>query len=284
MTAANYIEVSFTVAEPGSIQQDLLIAALGEAGYESFLETSVGFNAYIREAHFSESRLQGAIEEVAIPGQEGVFAYEFRLIEPENWNQVWERNFSPVVIGNQCRIRASFHEPDPAFPLEIQIDPKMAFGTGHHETTWLMVSWLLELSVAGKKVLDMGCGTGVLAILAAKKGAAEVLAADIDPVCVESTIENAALNGVELVCRLSDVGGLDVRDFDVILANINRNVLLDDIPRYAEKLRPGDSTLLISGFYEGEDLDMLRKKAGESGFQFVAARSRNGWAAAQFRK
>ncbi|MFS8617431.1 MAG: 50S ribosomal protein L11 methyltransferase [Solitalea sp.] len=284
MTAANYIEVSFTVAEPGSIQQDLLIAALGEAGYESFLETSVGFNAYIREAHFSESRLQGAIEEVAIPGQEGVFAYEFRLIEPENWNQVWERNFSPVVIGNQCRIRASFHEPDPAFPLEIQIDPKMAFGTGHHETTWLMASWLLELSVAGKKVLDMGCGTGVLAILAAKKGAAEVLAADIDAVCVESTIENAALNRVELVCLQSDVRGLDARDFDVILANINRNVLLDDIPRYAEKLRPGDSTLLISGFYEGEDLDMLRKKAGESGFQFVAARSRNGWAAAQFRK
>lgn len=284
MTAANYIEVSFTVAEPGSIQQDLLIAALGEAGYESFLETSVGFNAYIREAHFSESRLQGAIEEVAIPGQECVFAYEFRLIEPENWNQVWERNFSPVVIGNQCRIRASFHEPDPAFGLEIQIDPKMAFGTGHHETTWLMVSWLLELSVAGKKVLDMGCGTGVLAILAAKKGAAEVLAADIDAVCVESTIENAALNRVELVCLQSDVRGLDARDFDVILANINRNVLLDDIPRYAEKLRPGDSTLLISGFYEGEDLDMLRKKAGESGFQFVAARSRNGWAAAQFRK
>lgn len=281
---ADYIEVLFTLSRPGSIEQDLLIAGLGEAGYESFLETETGFNAYIRRDEFSEQLLRAAIDEVAggfadIP----VFAYETRQIESRNWNQVWESNFQPVVIENKCRIRASFHETDPSFPLEIQIDPKMSFGTGHHETTYLMASWVLELSPDGKKVLDMGCGTGVLAILTAKMGATDVLAADIDAVCVESTAENAALNGVSLASRETDIDGIRESGFDLILANINRNVLLDHLPFYAEKLNSG-GTLLLSGFYEGADLDVIREKAAASGLKYMESRSRNRWAAARFEK
>lgn len=300
----NYIEVCFTLPRPGSIQQDLLIAGLGEAGYESFLETETGFNAYIPRKGFSERLLREAIDEATAasggesapdakvtPGREGaagdealpVLAYEVRLIEARNWNQVWESNFQPVVIGDKCRIRASFHEPDTSIPLEIQIDPRMSFGTGHHETTWLMASWLLELPVDKKKVLDMGCGTGVLAILAAKMGASQVLAADIDPVCVESTVENATLNAVSLSSRLSDIDTLTENGFDLIMANINRNVLLEHLPSYAEKLN-GGGRLLISGFYEGDDLEMLREKAEAAGLTQKGARSRNRWAAAEFRK
>ncbi|QEC52706.1 ribosomal protein L11 methyltransferase [Anseongella ginsenosidimutans] len=275
----NYIEVIFTLPQPGSIQQDLLIAGLGEAGYESFLETEEGFNAYIRQEAFSDGLLQAAIREV--PGDS--LGYEIKLVEARNWNQVWESNFTPVVIGDTCRIRASFHEPDPSVPLEIQIDPKMAFGTGHHETTWLMASWLLELSLPHKKVLDMGCGTGVLAILAAKTGASQVFAADIDPVCVESTVENATLNEVPVQPLLSDIDALPYSGFDLILANINRNVLLDHLPFYAEKLNDG-ATLLLSGFYQGADLEAIRDRAGECGLTFTETRSRNKWAAAQFRK
>lgn len=279
---ADYIEVLFTLSRPGSIEQDLLIAGLGEAGYESFLETETGFNAYIRRDEFSEQSLRTAIDEVA-GGDIPAFAYEIRQIESRNWNQVWESNFQPVVIENKCRIRASFHAADSSFPLEIQIDPKMSFGTGHHETTYLMASWILERSPREKKVLDMGCGTGVLAILTAKMGAAEVLAADIDPVCVASTTENAALNGVSLASRETDIDGIRESGFDLILANINRNVLLDHLPFYAEKLSAG-GTLLLSGFYEGADLDVIREKAEASGLKYRESRSRNRWAAARFQK
>lgn len=319
MGAADYIEIVFTLPRPGSVQQDLLIAGLAEAGYESFLETETGFNAYIRQNDFSERLLRKAIDETnrifvdeaasgegagngkpggIIPGEPAAgdeaaaghfgqgpgapaFAYEIKLIESRNWNQVWESNFSPVVIGKKCRIRASFHEPDPSFALEIQIDPKMSFGTGHHETTWLMASWLLDIVVKDERVLDMGCGTGVLAIIAAKMGASDVLGADIDPVCIESAVENAAINGVRFRSELSDVNTLADSGFDLILANINRNVLLKHLPFYAEKLNPG-GILLLSGFYEGEDLEMLRVKAEGSGLTYQESRTRNRWAAAQF--
>lgn len=298
--SGNYIEVIFTLPRPGNLQQDLLIAGLGEAGYESFLETETGFNAYIPAGDFSESLLRAALDEVAgaAPGEVsletgtddqsagsadggGAFAYETRMIAPQNWNKVWESNFDPVVINEKCRIRASFHEADPSFPLEIQIDPKMSFGTGHHETTWLMASWLLEAPPLGKQVLDMGCGTGVLAILAAKTGASRVLAVDTDPVCIESCRENAALNKVEIECQEGNVDQVPGGGFDLILANINRNVLLQHLPAYAEMLHPA-GTLLLSGFYEGEDLDVLRQKSESCGLDFQDARKRNRWAAAKF--
>ena len=167
--------------------------------------------------------------------------------------------------------------------MEIRIDPKMSFGTGHHETTYLMAAWLLDIALENKKLLDMGCGTGVLGILAARSGARDVLAADIDPVCIENTLENAALNKVSLRCSLSDIGALQEEGFDLIAANINRNVLLEHIPFYCRKLDPG-GTLLVSGFYEGPDLEAIREKAEGSGLRYEGSRSRNGWAAAKFYK
>lgn len=276
----SYIEAVFTLPEPGSYIEDLLIARLGEAGYESFLQTPEGFNAYIREADFSEQELRQAVAEQSAGSVRG---YEIKLIGHRNWNQEWESNFNPVVIAGKCRIRASFHEPDPSFPLEIIIDPKMSFGTGHHETTYLMAAWLLETDLAGKKVLDMGCGTCVLSILAAKLRASDVLAADIDPVCVENSLENAAVNDVKVRCRLSDIDGIQENGFDLIMANINRNVLLEHIPWYQGKLQPG-GTLLVSGFYEGTDLDIIRERAEECGLKYETFQSRNGWVSARFGK
>lgn len=276
----NYIEVAFTFAGPADYRRDLLIDRLGEEGYDSFLETDEGFCAYIPQEMFSSRKLNEVIEE---QGPQLQLAYEVKLIPPRNWNQEWENSFQPVTIGHRCRIRASFHEPDPSFPLEILIDPRMAFGTGHHETTWLMGSLLLEAEPAGKSVLDMGCGTGILGILAAKLGAARILAVDTDPRCVESASGNSRLNGVSLECLQGDADVLPATVFDMILANINRNVLLEHLPVYAERLRPA-GVLLLSGFYEGEDLDLLREKASACGLSYLESRTRNRWTAARFGK
>ncbi|RYE24702.1 MAG: 50S ribosomal protein L11 methyltransferase, partial [Sphingobacteriaceae bacterium] len=217
----NYIELLFTTIFQEDYQQDLLINELAEAGCDTFEELDFGFKAYMPSASFSKEKLDNRLE----PFHSVLtFSYEVNLIPQKNWNAVWESNFQPIQIKDQIWVRATFHEARPDFPFEIVIDPKMAFGTGHHQTTSMMMDFILNTVFTGKKTLDMGCGTGILAILAAKKGATEITAIDYDPVCCESTIENAALNQVEnmrILCGSKEV--IPEEQFDIILANINRN-------------------------------------------------------------
>lgn len=275
----NYYELLFTTITTEDYQQDLLINALGEIGFDTFEEVDFGFKAYIPTADFDREQLD---EQLAVYKEMFSFSYEIALIPQKNWNEVWESNFEPIAIGDQVFVRATFHQPRPEFPYEIVIDPKMAFGTGHHQTTSMMLEWILETDFAGKKVLDMGCGTGILAIMAAKLGAAEITAIDYDPVCYDSTIENAKFNGINNITALC--GSKEVipdEQFDIILANINRNILLDQMERYAEVLKPGGE-IYFSGFYEMPDLDIIKTGAGKYGLKYINHKTNKDWVAAKF--
>jgi ribosomal protein L11 methyltransferase len=254
----NYYELLFTTITTEDYQQDLLINALGEIGFDTFEEVDFGFKAYIPSGDFNREQLD---ETLTLYKDMFTFSYEVTLIPQKNWNEVWESNFEPLVIGDKIHVRATFHEPRPAFPYEIVIDPKMAFGTGHHQTTSMMLELMLENDFAGKKVLDMGCGTGILAIMASKLGSGDITAIDYDPVCFDSTIENAQLNNIPNITALC--GSKEVipgEQYDTILANINRNILLGQISRYSEVLKPGGE-IYFSGFYETPDLDIITEEA-----------------------
>ncbi|WP_295674600.1 50S ribosomal protein L11 methyltransferase [uncultured Mucilaginibacter sp.] len=275
----NYYELLFTTIPAEEYQQDLLINALGEIGFDTFEEVDFGFKAYIPTADFDQEKLD---EQVAMYKDMFSFSYEITLIPQKNWNEVWESNFEPIAIGDRIFVRATFHHPRPEFPYEIVIDPKMAFGTGHHQTTSMMLEWILETDFAGKKVLDMGCGTGILAIMAAKLGAGEITAIDYDPVCFDSTIENAKFNGVNNIIALC--GSKEVipdEQFDIILANINRNILLDQMERYGEVLKPGGE-IYFSGFYETPDLDIIIAEAAKHGLKYISHKTNKDWVAAKF--
>src|SRR5690554_1313337 len=211
-------------------QQDLLIADLAEIGFDTFEDTSAGFDAYIPTSNLS----MAALETVLLNHVDGYqLDYEVEELAEQNWNQLWESNFNPITVDDQCHVRATFHAPQPQYPYEIIIDPKMSFGTGHHQTTSMMLSYILEGDFKGKRVLDMGCGTGILAILARKRGAANVLAVDYDEVCVASVEENKVLNSVDqITAALGSKEVLAGRIFDTILANINRNILMDQLEQY----------------------------------------------------
>ncbi len=277
----NYYELLFTTITTEDYQQDLLINTLGEIGFDTFEELEFGFKAYIPVDDFDRAVLDEALEAYR---DMFTFSYEITLIPQKNWNEVWESNFEPIAIKDKIFVRATFHEPRPEFEFEIVIDPKMAFGTGHHQTTSMMLELLLENDMAGKKVLDMGCGTGILAIMASKLGAKEVTAIDYDPVCFDSTVENAALNGIQNITALC--GGKEVipdEQFDVILANINRNILLDQVQRYSEVLKT-DGELYLSGFYETPDLDIIMDEARKYGIKYIIHKLNNNWVAAKFIK
>jgi ribosomal protein L11 methyltransferase len=223
-----YIQVTFSFTAIEEYQQDLLIAELGDMGFNTFEEVEGGFLAFIDLNAFDEDQLKNVLEQF-----EGDFECNYTIseIEGKNWNEEWEKNFEPLIINDQCYVRATFHEAQPAYLYEIVIDPKMAFGTGHHQTTTMMMQYILETEVKDKEILDMGCGTAILAILAAKKGASKLVAIDNDEVCYHSSVENAALNGVtnlEALCGGKEV--IPAVTFDIILANINRNILIDQIP------------------------------------------------------
>ncbi|MFD0794395.1 50S ribosomal protein L11 methyltransferase [Mucilaginibacter litoreus] len=275
----NYYELLFTTITTEDYQQDLLIAALGEIGFDTFEEVELGFKAYIPVDNFDEQALNDALE----PYREMfTFSYDVTLIPQKNWNEVWESNFEPIQIGNKVYVRATFHQPQPQFPYEIVIDPKMAFGTGHHQTTAMMMQLMLENDFVGKKVLDMGCGTGILAILAAKLGAANITAIDYDPVCYESTIENADLNStkdIKALCGSKEV--IPDEQFDIILANINRNILLDQMDAYARVLKPGGE-IYFSGFYETPDLDIITEEARKYNLKYITHKKDKEWVAAKF--
>ena len=277
----NYYELLFTTITTEDYQQDLLIDALGEIGFDTFEEMEFGFKAYIPAADFNKEKL----DETLIPYQEiFTFSYEITLIPQKNWNEVWESNFEPIAIGDEVFVRATFHEPRPEFKYEIIIDPKMAFGTGHHQTTAMMLKLVLENDFHHKKVLDMGCGTGILAIMAAKLGAAEVVAIDYDPVCYDSTLENAQLNNIDTITAIC--GSKEVipdEQFDTILANINRNILISQMQRYAEVLKP-DGEIYFSGFYETPDLDIIIDEARKYGLKYIIHKVDKDWVAAKFVK
>ncbi|WCT10844.1 50S ribosomal protein L11 methyltransferase [Mucilaginibacter jinjuensis] len=277
----NYYELVFTLTDGEDYQQDLLIDALGGLGFDTFEETETGFKAYTPAESFDKYQVDEALSEY---DDMFTFTYEVNLIPQKNWNEEWESNFQPMQVGEKVRVRATFHPTDPAYPYEIVIDPKMAFGTGHHETTTMMMAHILEADLAGKYVLDMGCGTGILAILASKVGASEVVAIDYDPLSYESTVENSKLNKADnilAVCGSKDV--IPDAKFDTILANINRNILLDQMKRYGEVLKQ-EGEIYFSGFYESPDLDIIKEEAGKHGMNYIEHKKMKDWVAARFVK
>jgi len=258
---------------------DRLVAALSFIDYEGFVEEEQQLKAYIPVSSWSPERLQEVLQQF-----EGI-EYTIAKLPDVNWNEVWERSYEPVWIEGGCFIRASFHESAPQAAYEIVITPKMAFGTGHHPTTGLMLAWQMELSQQGKKVLDAGCGTAILSIMAEKRGAQHVDAYDIDDWAVDNAIENVYLNRCKKIFvqkgTIRSVQ-LDASPYDLILANINRNVLLDEMPDYARHLvTEGD--LLLSGFLV-EDVPLIRSAAEANGLEFVALKQKDGWVSVHFTK
>jgi ribosomal protein L11 methyltransferase len=278
----NYYELTFYCSPNEELIKDVLTSYLGDLGFEGFGEDeSTHLLGYIKENSFSEDVLKEMINHFSLAAD---ISFSSRLIITQNWNEEWEKHFfQPIIINNQCAIHSTFHKGIPPVTYDIVIDPKMSFGTGHHETTELMISFLLDMEVKGKSVLDMGCGTAVLAILAAMKGASPVLAVDNDEWAYNNAIENKQLNHTEdIKVVFGDAQILGNEKFDVILANINRNILLNDIHRYAACLHTG-GTLYMSGFYT-EDIPCLKETCKKSGLNFHASYSKRHWAAVEFRK
>lgn len=274
----NYIKVDFTVHPPEPFR-DILIASLSEAGFESFMETETGLQAFIAESSFDRTFLD---EMNLLKNDLAVVSYNIETIAEQNWNAAWESDFHPIEVGDQCRIRAPFHASRDV-PYEIIVAPKMSFGTGHHETTWLMMKQMLDLDIHGKSVLDMGTGTGVLAILAAKMGAADVVAIDNDSHAFENALENVALNQpVDIAVEKGAADQINGRTFQVILANINKNVLLHDMQTFTDALEK-EGKLLLSGFFESDVTDLVRK-AESCGLRLHRKSEKNHWAVLELQK
>lgn len=277
----DFIQVAFTIEPAEEYICDILAADLGNINFDSFVFTETGMEAYVSSAQFDEVKLKELLADFAF---EANIQYVVTPIETKNWNEEWEKHyFEPIVIGNECVIHSSFHKNIPAAKYDIVIDPKMSFGTGHHETTSLMIGELLKIELEGKTVLDMGCGTSVLAILASQRGAKKIVAIDIDTWCVENSIENIALNKVENIEVL--LGGAELlkdMQFDIILANINRNILLADMAKYAACLSSGGE-LYMSGFYE-EDIHLIEAEAFNHNLQLNDFTKKNNWVAVKMTK
>ena len=276
----NYIEIEFALKNEEYVS-DLLSAALGEIGFESFVPSENGLKAYIQSDLFSETNIQNLITNFTYSS---ISNYKITKIKSENWNEEWEKNyFKPIVIGNECVIHSSFHVNIPETRYRIIIDPKMSFGTGHHETTGLVIEQLLQANLSGKTILDMGCGTAVLAILARMRGAKHALAIDIDDWCTQNSEENIALNSIsDIDVMLGGAELLENKHFDIILANINRNILLNDMKHYANCLSTGGE-LYMSGFYV-EDIPVIEAEANKHNLSLIDFKERNKWAVVKFCK
>jgi ribosomal protein L11 methyltransferase len=271
-----YIGYHFTIApkEPGT---EILIAELGETAFESFIETEEGLSAYVQKEFWNENILD-AIQ--ILESDEFSISHKYEEIAQVNWNEEWEKNFEPIDVDNTCRVRAPFHEKT-SVKYDIVIEPKMSFGTGHHETTFMMIQHLLETDVENKKTLDMGCGTAILAILAEMKGAQPIDAIDIDNWCYLNSIENAERNNCHHISVYEgDAGLLYGKTYDLIIANINRNILLNDMQAYIDCLTE-DGILLLSGFYE-EDIPAINASCSEKGLTFIKKLSRNNWVSLKY--
>jgi ribosomal protein L11 methyltransferase len=254
--------------------RDILTAEMGYLAYDSFVETEVGFEAYISEDKFSHPGLQSLFNDYR---KQTRIWYELKKIPKVNWNEEWEKNYDPILVDDKIYVRATFHEAKPTYPYEIIITPKMSFGTGHHETTHQLLALQLEVDHKEKKVLDVGSGTGILAIMAAKLGASSVAATDIDDWCVENSLENFALNAVEpAFVEKGVIRTLGLKDqYDIIIANINTNVLLDEIAVYATLL-VDQGYLFLSGFYE-TDLPQILEMTTKHNLKEVKHTTRKNW-------
>lgn len=275
----DYTEVTFNI-KPLIPFRDIIIAELGELGFESFVDTEDGLQAYVSFSDFDVTNLQ---ELEVLSSSEAEITYTTKAIPAQNWNAKWESDFDPIDVDGKCRVRAPFHDNEPPVDYDIVISPKMSFGTGHHETTWLMIQKMLGFELENKSVLDMGCGTAVLAILAEMKGADKILAVDIDDWAYENSVENVKLNNcVNIAVKKGEVDVLQANRFNIILANINKNVLLSQLAAYNQALEPG-GTLLMSGFYN-IDVNEIKATAEQLGLLFAGSTEKNTWSTAMFEK
>lgn len=273
-----YIEYTFEVT-PKEPTTEILIAELGALGFESFVENENGVIAYIQKEDWNKDILNDVF---VLNSEEFSIQYEHKEIEQTNWNEEWEKNFNPIQVDDLVSIRAPFHE-NPNLKYDIVIEPKMSFGTGHHETTHMMVQHLIDLDVANKKVLDMGCGTGILAIFAEMKGAQPIDAIDIDAWCYENSLENVERNNCKHISVYKgDASLLKEKKYDVIIANINRNILLNDMETYTNCLTE-KGVLLLSGFYS-EDIPVIDNEVSKYSLTLKDTIQRNNWVALQYQK
>jgi len=259
---------------------EILMAELSNIGFDTIEETEQGFNAYVLENDFDKALLDEVVNRYTLQIQ----SWKISTIEKQNWNKQWEQNYEPIVVENKCIVKATFHKIEEQYPYEITINPKMSFGTGHHETTYQILNILTSLDCSNKKVMDAGCGTGVLAIMAKLRGASHVQAFDIDDWCIDNSQENFDLNDCQnCYVQLGTIAQLKFDyPFDIIIANINKNVLLDEMSKYSNHLVPSGN-LILSGFYES-DLPDLKKEALKHGLHYQSHTTKNNWVAAFFLK
>jgi len=274
-----YTAYRFTIS-PKQPAADILLAELAEKDFESFEETETGLVAYIQQ-QFDNADILNNIQ--ILQSADFTIDYTKENITQVNWNEEWEKNFSPIDVDGICYVRAPFHEPKNTL-YEIVIEPKMSFGTGHHETTYLMMKYLLKLDLSDKAVLDMGCGTAILAILAMMKGAKQADAIDIDRWCYENSLENIEKNNIQNVTVIEGDANVLPKEpkYDLVIANINRNILLADISHYVKTMKSG-SDILFSGFYT-EDIPAIKTEAERNGLVFVDNMEKNNWVALHFQK
>lgn len=281
----DYTAINFNITPFSEEIADILIATMSRIGYEGFQYTDTGFTAYITCEQFEEERIQKLeiLQSLAVDYQ---IDWNFYVLQDRDWNLEWEKNFTPIVVDNRILIRAGFHPTIPGIDYDIIIEPKMSFGTGHHPTTTLMLETLLDFSgqMKGKRVLDMGCGTGILSILAAKLGASTVTGIDIDEWSYRNARENIENNQLQNIqIKIGNAGLLEKeKEFDFILANINRNILLTDMPFYERCLKDG-GILIMSGFYT-QDLPSIRQKAAKLGMTYGDQKMKQNWVAVSFTK
>jgi len=277
----NYTEVKFICTPNNEIVNSILSATIAEIGFESFVEDELGTTAYIQSNLFDVNALDNILEDFPM---EAEIIYTFKSIEEKNWNEEWEKNyFQPLIIDDRCIIQSTFHKVPATYEYNIFIDPKMAFGTGHHQTTELMIREILKDDFNGKSLLDMGTGTAILAILASMRGADPITAIDIDQWAYDNAVENLSLNNIDNVSV--KIGGAELlgdTKFDIILANINRNILLNDIHAYVSVLNNG-GTLYMSGFYT-EDIPAITEECNKNGLSFCYNTVKENWVAVKYVK
>ncbi|GAB4260746.1 MAG: 50S ribosomal protein L11 methyltransferase [Vicingaceae bacterium] len=273
----DYIKISFTL-KPLELGRELIYFYLNDLPFDSFENTEEGVNAYIPKKEFDIE----AFKNINFPSSEFEINYKIEEIKDKNWNEEWEKSYAPIIISNECIIKSPFHSIKQNYTYEVLINPQMSFGTGHHETTYLMCKKIISLDIKGKTVLDMGCGTGVLAILSSLKGADKVIAIDNDEWAYNNSKENIDLNNTTNIEVL--LGGKELltdlsTQFDLIIANINRNILLDQLEAYSNLLNK-NSTILLSGFFE-TDIPVLANAANKFGLNLVNKELKNSWALIQ---